>query len=220
MRLYRYFTSEYAIKAIEEKLVKVGRIDELNDPFDCYPKIEIDQELTDGRAYADFQGILKAWTKKIGIICYTSSITDPLMWAHYGDKHKGIALEFEIEENRSLRKIDYNIQRPTVKGVELELLPADDAVSYELSIIENSFSGKAPSWNYENEYRIFYPLHQCYAKKGLFFTDLPKVLKRVILGARSSVDEEHVKTILSNSGHQNVEIAKAELSETTFTIKV
>ena len=36
--------------------------------------------------------------EQVGIECFTQSPTDVLMWSYYGQDHKGVCIEFEIEE--------------------------------------------------------------------------------------------------------------------------
>lgn len=34
-----------------------------------------------------------------GMLCFSEAWSDPLIWAHYSDKHKGLCLGFDIEDN-------------------------------------------------------------------------------------------------------------------------
>jgi len=69
MLLYRYLSLEHAIGCVEERRLKVGRLNELNDPFDCFPRvINLPSEAKDfDLGFGD--GILNGWSSKFGLVC-------------------------------------------------------------------------------------------------------------------------------------------------------
>ncbi|XTZ39902.1 DUF2971 domain-containing protein [Salmonella enterica] len=43
-------------------------------------------------------GILQGDINELGVISFTEGYNNPLMWAHYGDEHKGVVIEFDFNE--------------------------------------------------------------------------------------------------------------------------
>jgi len=94
MRVYNLTTAQYALSNIALRRLKVARYDQLNDPFEL---LAIDVASRDLRA-----GILAKKTQvhsQEGLICFSRSWKNPLLWSHYAEKHAGIGLGFEIPEN-------------------------------------------------------------------------------------------------------------------------
>ena len=64
------------------------------------------------------------------------------MWAHYGDKHRGICLEFDVWQPNlsSAIRVQYRETYPT--------FPLDDGTDI------SPFYTKSAEWAYEEEYRL------------------------------------------------------------------
>ena len=80
------------------------------------------------------------------IYCVTPVPDSTLMWSHYADNHRGVCLEFGIDDNPlfgSAREVDYRSAYPkwtphTVADVGVQMLLT-----------------KSADWSYEHEYRVF-----------------------------------------------------------------
>ena len=96
MLFYRYLPYEFALKAIQEQRMKVGRIHELNDIFDCRPRMigppDMSEEEIDSRVFK----LIRTISNEIGVLCYCATAENLLVWSHYGLGHKGMALGFEL----------------------------------------------------------------------------------------------------------------------------
>lgn len=71
-------------------MMKVGRPDEFNDPFDC--AVGIPEEFKD---YPDDverakRGFKLSLSESIGVLCFSEVPDSPPMSAHYAQKHQGI----------------------------------------------------------------------------------------------------------------------------------
>lgn len=76
---------------------------------------------------------------------------DALMWAHYGDNHRGMCVEYEIDTKderveQELFRVIYVSQRINVCPFELLFTPA--------SAVINIITAKSANWTHENEYRM------------------------------------------------------------------
>ena len=178
--VYRYMPAEYAVEALQTNALKIGRISELNDPYDCRPHIE------DG----DSHGALEAsiLQERHGIISFSRQISDPVIWSHYADRHRGVALEFDISRiGAPCYSMCYTNKRPSVMK---ELINDPDYRENNVTqTIIAKFSNKAKSWEYEDEVRIF-PFLGGKAMVGRnYFWGIPKgALQAVILGEDCSLN--------------------------------
>ncbi|OZY86048.1 hypothetical protein CBP51_03180 [Cellvibrio mixtus] len=80
------------------------------------------------------------------IYCLTPDATNPLMWSHYGEKHKGICLEFDSMNTviGAAKRVCYNASLPTIKFYER----TTDPIFHLLH--------KSDVWGYEKEYSSFH----------------------------------------------------------------
>lgn len=127
------------------------------------------------------------FSTKVGVLCLSNSATHPLMWAHYGDSHRGVMLEFDDRANcfsrrrnsedefGYFRRVTYVDRRPRLTYDASE----DAIVTIALT--------KALEWAYEQEVRFLWPL--AHADRVVGDTHLiacpPAALRSVTLGCRS-----------------------------------
>ncbi|WP_300074209.1 DUF2971 domain-containing protein [uncultured Ruegeria sp.] len=174
MRVYKFYPAKWGREALMKRRLKVSPIDELNDPFEY---LALDLGDRDVRAWAvEFRKIV---SQENGVISFSGSWKQPLMWAHYADSHNGIALGFDVPDNL-LFKIDYvaNRIKPEVD--------VDHSRSSMEHLVHKLLRTKHEEWSYEDEYRLVRPLKNCDPEGKNFFTAFNDKtrLKEVILGAR------------------------------------
>jgi DUF2971 family protein len=165
MLLYRYFCLEHAVACIEERRLKVGHLAELNDPYDCFPRVENLPSDAKGFDLGFSQGMLSSWGNKFGIICYSATVNDPVLWSHYSTGHRGIALGFDVSENLVV-KVNYSDERPVLDFALFNISTPEEAAHFAKSVMTKIFSVKATSWSYEKEYRQFLWLESCVPARG------------------------------------------------------
>lgn len=116
----------------------------------------------------------------VAVCCFfAAEPNDPLMWAHYGDNHRGICVEYEIcDEPDGLFEVEYSTLRPTVTLTEMLFSPKETA----LRVLRT----KLVSWMYEKEYRIIRWGDGVSPGSNGELIDFPRWLKpvRVYMGAR------------------------------------
>jgi hypothetical protein len=90
-------------------------------------------------------GHIKAIDDQYRVYCLSSEATIPLMWAHYGDNHRGVALEFDARADQLVGayKVYYSATYPT-QPVYTEEDNASLVPIYTKSNV----------WAYEHEYRL------------------------------------------------------------------
>jgi hypothetical protein len=108
------------------------------------------------------QKTISAMRTNTGICCFTTNEPETLlMWAHYGDKHKGICLEFNFSGKKIFKghaTDNRSISKP-VQIIYSKTLPIHNFFSdskYEFDELGKSLLTKSIEWKYENEYRIIF----------------------------------------------------------------
>ncbi len=126
------------------------------------------------------------------------------MWAHYADKHTGLALGFDVQDELASEVIYTNekIRVPFGKHLPKHGLTAD-----LLTQIRNT---KASDWSYEREYRLGGGLKTADPLTGLYYTDfgVQLQLREVIIGYRCSWSVPKSRTLVGEV-HWPVRICKA-----------
>ena len=178
MRVYHFIDSKWGLENIRKKRLKISRLHDLNDPFELFAL-----ELSDDRLRTAFTQVKNELHKNRGILCFSDKWTNPVMWSHYADKHRGLCLEFEVPDV-NLAKVHYRFSR--LRAELLQLFDSDPIVEEKamLTCLTTKFS----HWKYEHEWRCFVDLDTA-DKKGNYFADFAENLKLagVIVGPRSTI---------------------------------
>lgn len=179
MRVYKFLTAKFGMKSLRERRLKVSLLDDLNDPFELLP-----YQMKKPSLRVDFKSLTSDFAIICGILCFSSDWKDPVIWAHYADKHKGLCLGFEIPKTMG-KKVRYSRHR-------LEFPASRELFSDPL------FFTKYANWSYEKEVRCVRPLAGCTKSGKLYFMDFGDDLKlmKVIAGARCIVSEDEIRTAL------------------------
>lgn len=108
------------------------------------------------------QGVLET-KNKILVTCFSKNPKSILMWAHYGDSHKGVCIEYERPDSADFVDIKYSSERPKLKTAHLTsfiaaktILSEDYSQNMDQSLIDESmepYQTKACDWEHEQEVR-------------------------------------------------------------------
>ena len=198
MRVYHFLSTEFGLKDLREKRLKVSELNRLNDPFEFFG-----MDLSDPIVRKAMKKTKSQLSKSSGLICFSKNWRNPVQWAHYGDSHKGICLGFDVPDEL-LNKVDY----------------VDDRIDYQGGFsVEDMFkllTTKFKHWSFEEEHRIFVDLQG--KEDGLYYLPFGPNLKlqQVIIGASSKATRQQVLDSLGSSG--GVEIFKARAAFKSFDI--
>lgn len=230
-QLYKYRTIDSVKQLLENHKIYFSSCKEFNDPFESAVNIlsgytpqqyyesfilgdmtpEISKELTKQIVSGTIDGetLLKQLTieviSSVGYYCMTTKPDNLLMWAHYGDSHKGVCLKFDILKDLETFlvpiPVDYNEQY-----MDYDMLNSD-----LLSILRR----KSPDWSYEDEYRIIKTDHQ-----GLWEIK-PDCLVEIIFGCRTSEeDKNEIKNLATASGFTNVKFSEARMKRDSYGLEI
>jgi len=145
---------------------------DLNDPMEghyLYNKGELD---------SDVRNLIKGQKQKLRI-CSLSRVNDnELMWAHYSEGHRGVAIGVEINESKQ-----------DVQPVVYDGIPQVGRLNIHKSTAKDILSHKLEVWAYEEEVRAF--------TDGKQHVDV--AVKEVLLGrSMSTQDIGFIKKLVSS----------------------
>jgi hypothetical protein len=208
VRVYHFLNEEFGLLAVKNRRLKISRFNSLNDPFEMAAPAGATQ--AERNAYRE---ALAKFNNDHGLLCFSKSWHNPLLWSHYADRHKGICLGFDISDQIG-RKVKY-----TSKRVQCDWTRFGKDKQYGSSIMLDVYSTKYTHWKYENEVRYMMDLdHDC-EQDSLYFMDYTNeiVLKEVILGNNCSASRAQLLTALG-SLVSSVKCRKARLAFESFKI--
>ena len=188
------------------KLNKKGSVEEVYNTIREFIRRKTGGELSDPRAiFSNFDKQLN----QVGIFSLSETAENQLMWAHYGEESKGIAIGFEVEANSKLASSKYCLQVNysdvlpafTAKEFLCEFNMKFDSYARQTTISKISMedptfklaiSTKPTCWSYEKEWRYVEE------KSGAY--PLPSKIKEVIFGLRCTNEtKEKYKSLLKNN---------------------
>lgn len=122
--------------------------------------------------------LLRIWQdhrERAALLSFSAVSDHPLMWAHYADAHRGVALIFEeqVRPRWIALAVGYKIERPV-----LNLTRIRDEDQLQAALLT-----KSSHWSYEEEFRMVT------TGEKIGYNEFPEgALKGLILGARISAE--------------------------------
>ena len=174
VRVYKFYSARWGIDALYRQRLKIATDRDINDPFEF---------LAAGRdkvTRSEAKRLRKELFQKNGIISFCKNWSEPLLWSHYAENHRGIALGFDIPKWNCF-DVRYTHHRVW--------LPDENSDSYvfgeKLDFWQSIKVTKSSRWEYESESRVFPPLETAVYENGLYFWRFQDLgnLKEIIIGA-------------------------------------
>jgi len=208
MRLYNLVSSAYGVSNLSLKRLKVSRINKLNDPFEL-----LAADLLDPRHREAVQKMKDKLDTTNGLICFSEDWHSPLLWGHYADSHKGMALGFDVPDDR-LFKVNYTTNRAKITFDEKTRKVKDGK-----RVVQQLVSTKYKDWAYEQEQRMFIELTEGYEEAGNIFLDFSDQLqlKEIILGVKCSLSIERIRKLVQHY-ELPIKVMKAGMALRTFRV--
>ncbi|HTI69374.1 MAG TPA: DUF2971 domain-containing protein [Candidatus Limnocylindria bacterium] len=154
---------------LDESKLLVAAVSHFNDPLDCCPKYDglarqrleafhnppgrapipedpsVTARVMDKTRFDYPMGWRREFSKEFGVVCFSETHRNNLMWSHYSDSHRGFAIEFDRRADflkALFLKVEYSDKRPCVVS----------------SPDEQILATKSAEWRYEREWRLVMPL--------------------------------------------------------------
>lgn len=226
--LYRYVDSETAWECLKEATLAFVPPIRFNDPFDTNPALDLNlrpeqinalskhcppERLDPTRIrQAMLENRIDFMERLIGAACFTEKDNDPLMWAHYGGRHRGVMIGFDAahSEFSTIEQVTYSQDRPLV---ELE----GGGVGKKLLI-------KSDVWEREEEWRMWAELSQCEVK---MIRNIPVYVRRFNRNCFASItfgcyaDESFVMAVTNSLKRwrlEHCEVRRVQLCDTSYKL--
>jgi hypothetical protein len=207
MRVY-YFTKEkYAIDNLKNERIKISQFKDLNDPFEM-----LALQLSDKKIRKTFKIKKKKFAKGNGMICFSKKWSNPVMWSHYAERHKGICLGFDVADDY-LFEVEYSANR-----LAKDILDEDGNLLIDKEYNEKLLRTKYASWEYEKEVRMIVEFDHKEEKPDMRFLSFDDdiVLREVILGAERNKGVSKIESLLQD--YENVRLIQGKMAFKYFRI--
>lgn len=152
---------------------------------------------------------------EVGVLSLAKKFNCPLMWSHYADQHKGFCIGYDVSENNStdIYPVNYKGKRfiRTQQVHDMLFGSSHNLRSAAKKEIDKVILlSKAPSWKYENEYRVI-------SNQGL--QDSQFRLSDITFGLRfkDSAKFSVMRALQSRQGE--IDFYEISLSENSFRLK-
>ncbi len=94
------------------------------------------------------------------------------MWAHYGDKHNGVCLGFDVPDELVMQ-VSYEPSR-----LKFDIDPSKHNAGVTPEMVKSILLTKFEAWRYENEYRVMSDL-KTKDEDGRYYADFGPTLSCV-----------------------------------------
>lgn len=215
MLVYKYMTLQGLDACLNQRTIRFTKPVNFNDPFDCAAAAEEPTEVFNihlaGSTNADKLFRIR---NGIGILSLTRNPLNPLMWAHYGENHRGGVIAIDTEEAglectetniipASAGNVIYTTVRPSLED---DHLPDHDEITaqHDRLMQERLFLYKSLHWSYEEEIRVARRVDYTPQVRHQDFEIPISAIKAVYLGAKylpALVDDHDGKLPLVHIKH-------------------
>ena len=208
MKLYYLTPAQFALSALALRRLKVARLGELNDPFEL---LAVDAETPLHREF--FRRVKEKVDSTHGVLCFSRAWQNPVLWGHYADKLRGVALGFEVTSPHLVPVIYARIPAKIGTNLETGLPQMND------DIVDQLQRTKFEDWRYEEEMRVYVQLDHDSRESGLYFYpfDSSLVITEIVLGPRCELPTESLNALLGSNEPQ-VKIIKSTLASRSFSV--
>jgi len=240
--LYKYCPINlFTIKMILSSEAYFSHPIDFNDPFDCniIPDVNYDNEELEKYIlnikerekpkiiekeiqgffdnptvvlYSNIRESIKLVRNNLRLFCLSETDNNVMMFSHYGDKHKGICLEFTVNNDPFFNYLDYVRYS---KAIPVFNPFKDNLIVSQQELVEFEILTKSISWFYEKEWRII--------KQGpepAFYKYPPYLLSSIIFGYQtSSEDKLMIKRVVENR-ESKIQLKEAIKKEKSFDLEI
>jgi hypothetical protein len=158
MRVYYLTGAQLALSNVALRRIKISRFSDLNDPFEL-----LAVDLSNREHRAAFRKTKEQLNENRGLLCFSKSWSNPLLWGHYAEKHMGICLGFDVPD-RLLAPVIY-AEHP----MKIRIDPKTNQPKLTKQVMHRLLRTKFADWKYEDEVRLFVGLDQDTIESGCYF---------------------------------------------------
>ena len=208
MRVYHLLSAQNALSDIALRRIRIARYGDLNDPFELFAANMGDRNI---------RRAMRAWKEEFhrtkGLLCFSKNWENPVLWSHYAEKHRGICLGFDLNDQHALT-IEYANQR-----LPVQFNNDDPTRGLDREFVNRLIRTKYVHWRYEEEIRVIVQLDEETAEDGSYFMPFSNdmQLREVILGPLCAIPIDAMRSFV-NAIYDAVIVRKALLAFKWFTV--
>jgi hypothetical protein len=208
MRLFHFISDEQALNVISDQSLKVSMLNDLNDPFELTAV-----ELPDKQFRKEYRAFKDEMAQEYGILCFSRAWKSPLLWSHYANRHKGVAIEFEVLDSIA-HPITYRTNRYALNPDKLK----GKRKGFDEKDIRGIWLTKYKQWEYEDEVRVILRKSECHSREGKYFYRLGNDvnLKGIVLGPLCEIPITEIEHSLPSK--VKISVIKSRLAFRSFNI--
>lgn len=208
VRAYHLTDAAFAISSIALCRLKLARFSDLNDPFELMAV-----NFREKRTRQIVRSFKNAYDSHTGLLCFSADWKNPVLWSHYGAKHRGVCLGFNLRRG-SAQPVRYEDERLLA---QLGENGDPDAIDQDLQDL--LLCTKFRHWQYEEELRVFVPLESATREGSMYFCPFGKDLQlaEVILGPQCNLSVNTVQE-LTRSRHPEALVFESRLAFKYFAV--
>lgn len=205
-RVYYFTPPEHALDNLKKSHLKVARFSQCNDPFELAAFSQKNK-----RFRRRFQDWLNNMDRSNGLLCFSRSWRNPVMWAHYAKNHTGVCYGFDVDPKTfvDVRYVSERLYPNLTPENFLEQVGEDQMVDL--------FATKYIHWNYEEEVRLLVTFSESVEKDQLVFHEFSSSmqLREVIVGPKSDIRVSEIEAAVAD---MSVEAFKARIAFQRFEV--
>lgn len=162
------------------------------------------------------------------ISCFSKRYDSILMWSHYGDKHKGICIEFDrtekdfLDVKYSKKRCKFDLEDTTrrVLGYMLSNEEVDVNDKGLIRCISKPFIVKSLDWKYEEEVRcILSPNSEGVSTlEELSLYKMPTNISKIYIGCKVDKTSEEYKKLITIAHENGIAIIQLKTSDDLFSV--
>jgi hypothetical protein len=208
MRVYYLSGAQFALSNLALRRIKIARFEDLNDPFELQGF-----DRADKKHRGAFREKKKEINQSKGLICFSRSWENPLLWGHYAEKHTGICMGFDVP-NGLLKSVRY-----AKRLFQIDVDPRTKRPRLTEEVVERLLRTKFFDWKYEDEMRLFVQLDHTREESGRYFYPFSPnlVLRELILGPRCELPIDGIRNIVARC-EPSVTVLKSRIAFTRFKV--
>lgn len=161
------------------------------------------------------------------ISCFSKRWDSILMWSHYGDKHKGICIEFD-RPNKDFLDVIYSKKRckfdlEEVTRRMLGYMLSNDQIDINdkklIKYIFNPFVVKSLDWKYEEEVRcILSSTSDGVINENLELYTMPTKITKIYVGCKVDNGSKEFSELVKLALDKKIEVVKLKTSDNLFSV--
>lgn len=244
-RYFKYMKADRLISILENPCIRFTSPDDLNDPYEChltldvaavkarfrdhllnqpeaFPAARIEEMVDNNERHLVIDALLEYRRRRndLRVLSLTTNPLELLMWAHYGDEHRGVVVELDIwhpsircgspggDMYSSLEEVKYTHQK--VFGIP------------DPMVLIDVLSRKSVEWQYEREWRLIRTKSMTREHKhGVDVVDIDlSVIRSIYFGARTPVEKiKNAVELIETAGINGVNLLKVDIAPHKYELR-